>query len=270
MTHLKGEPVQAGPERVFVETGGGKYEIIIHGTPRPGRAAIIFLHEGLGSAGLWRDYPARIAAGAGTRAVAISRLGYGGSGPAALPRPVDYMAREALFVMPGLVSALGLDSYVLYGHSDGGSIALYNAVEKNLPGLLGVVTEAAHVLCEELTMDSIRKARMEYTEGVLRGKLARHHGANVDTAFWGWCDMWLDPAFSAWNFAGLLKPARVPVLSIQGDRDEYGTMAQLDAIKESMGGEVKLIPGAGHAIFRDRPGEAEAAVLPFIKNLVVS
>lgn len=254
--------------KFFVEAGGKKFEIIAHGKPEPGGTAILFLHEGLGSAGLWRDFPGKVAQGAGAQALAISRLGYGGSDTTRLPRPVDYMAREASEVMPLIIKALNLDRYVLYGHSDGGSIALYMAVNQSMPGLLGVVTEAAHVICEELTMSSIREADREYADGGLKAKLARHHGANVDTAFRGWCDMWLDPEFSRWNFEGLLKPARVPVLSIQGDRDEYGTIAQLDAIRDRMGGEVKLINGAGHAVFRDLPDEALKAVLPFIKGLL--
>lgn len=253
--------------RVYHTVGGSVFETRGFGKTGDGGPVIVFLHEGLGSARLWRDYPARVASAVGLSAVAVSRLGYGDSDPCPLPRPVDYMEREAESTLPALLAAMGLEEFILYGHSDGGSIALLYAAGDPSQGLKAVVTEAAHVFCEELTLSSIRAARTAFDGGSLRDKLKKHH-TSVDHAFNGWCGMWLDPDFAAWNFSHLLGRIRVPVLALQGDSDEYGTMSQLRTIEDLARARIAVIADCGHAPHREKPDEALGHVVPFLKGVL--
>jgi pimeloyl-ACP methyl ester carboxylesterase len=234
---------------------------------RPTAATLVFLHEGLGCVASWRDFPARLAQATGLGALVYSRLGYGGSEACALPRPLGYMHDEAR-LLPDILCAASLGDVILVGHSDGASIALIHAGQQPWPGLRGVVAEAAHVFCEDVSVASIAKAAAAYRDGGLREKLARYHGANVDCAFWGWNRAWLDPAFRQWNIEEFLPRIAVPVLAIQGADDEYGTVAQLDAIARGVRAPVEtmLLPDCGHAPHRDRPAAALAAMADFIKR----
>ena len=232
-------------------------------------AALVFLHEGLGSAKQWRDFPARVGEGSGLAALAYSRLGYGGSDPVTLPRPLDYMEDEARRFLPALLDALALDSVVLVGHSDGASIALVHAALDGGKRVRGLVLEAPHVFVEDVSVASIADAREAFDNGDLREKLAKHHGDNVDVAFRGWNDAWLDPAFRAWNLEAYLPQIDVPVLVIQGDDDPYGTRAQVDAIARQVRGpvEVLMLPRCGHSPHRDQPEAAAVAMIAFAKSL---
>ena len=250
---------------------GVRVEIAWHGPPPDAAPTLVLLHEGLGSVSVWRDFPARVAAATGMGALVSSRPGYGASDPVPLPRPLSYMQDEALGGLPALLDAAGVRACVLFGHSDGGSIALVFA-GSGLPQaarVLGLVLEAPHVFVEDVSVKSIAAARVSFETGALRERLARHHGANVDVAFRGWNDAWLDPGFRAWNIEEYLPRIRVPSLVIQGEDDAYGTLAQVDAIERGSGGPVTrlVLPRCGHAPHRDAPDEVLAAVTAFVATL---
>ncbi len=223
--------------------------------PGPGVApTLLFLHEGLGSVSLWRDFPERLAAATGMGALVYSRAGYGRSDPCVLPRPLDYLEREGRDILPRVVETAGLRDYHLVGHSDGGSIALVYAGVARRPGLRSVITEAAHVFNETICIEAARRVRDHYLSGELRERLARHHGDNVDCAFYGWNDAWTDPGFESMNLEAYLPGVTVPCLVLQGRDDDYGTPAQVRAIESGVGGAAEswLIPACGHAPHRDR------------------
>jgi pimeloyl-ACP methyl ester carboxylesterase len=255
--------------RATLRLRGGRIEVIHVRPNRPDARSptLIFLHEGLGSAALWREFPQRLVARTGCPALLYSRYGYGGSDPIALPRPLDYMHREALDVLPELVAHTRIGDHVMIGHSDGASIALLYAARAANPGLRGVISEAAHVFCEDATVAAIERARVDFLAGRLRDALARHHGANTDAAFFGWCDAWLDPAFRAWDIRAELDSIRVPVLALQGDDDPYGTALQLDAIRQRIGtgAQTEIIERCGHAPHRDRPDVVLGAMAVFVE-----
>lgn len=252
-----------------MEAGGRRLEYRWFG-PGPGDApTVVFLHEGLGSAGLWRTFPARLAEMTGCGAMAYSRAGYGGSDPVPLPRPIRFMHDEAA-VLGELLDALEIGEHVLFGHSDGASIALIHAGREPRPGLRGAVLEAPHVFAEEHGLASIARIREVYAETDLRARLARHHGANVDVAFRGWNDVWLDPGFRAWNLEEFLPAVRVPLLVVQGEDDEYGTWAQVEAIQRQSGGPVEVlpVPRCGHAPHAEHPDVVLAAAAEFVRRVL--
>ncbi len=227
----------------------------------PRAPLIVFLHEGLGSLAAWRDFPRALCAAAGARGLVYSRPGYGGSTTRAANEPwgLDFMHVQAEVVLPALLAALGVTApYHLLGHSDGGSIALIHAAR--FPAKVATcLVLAPHVFVEEHGLASIRAAREAYLHGDLRARLARYHD-DVDSAFWGWNDVWLAPDFPRWQIVDVLPQIRCPVVAIQGEDDAYGTMAQIDRIVADIPGAfgVKL-PACGHAAHRDRPDAIIAA-----------
>jgi len=228
----------------------------------------VFLHEGLGCVSLWKDFPDSVAAATGLPVLVYSRIGYGGSDPCTLPRPLTYMHEEGESVLPQLLAALGVQKHILVGHSDGASISLINAGSGERPDLLGVVAMAPHVFCEEISVTSIRAAGKAYAEADLKARLEKYHGGNVDCAFRGWCDAWLDPAFMQWNIEGYVDRIRVPVLVIQGEDDEYGTAAQVDSIVRRAGAESLMLPGCGHSPQRDQPEASLRAISAFCRKVM--
>jgi pimeloyl-ACP methyl ester carboxylesterase len=249
-----------------IVAGGHRLEAAWHG-PRPDAApTLVLLHEGLGCVAMWRDWPARLAAASGLGVLVYSRWGYGGSEPITPPRPLTYMHDEGEHTLPELLDAAGVRRAVLVGHSDGGSIALIHAgTPRAQPRIAGSALLAAHVFCEELSVTSIAAARDAFTGGDLRPRLARFHGANVDGAFWGWNRAWLDPAFRRWNLEEYLPRIAAPLLVIQGEDDAYGTLAQVDAIVAGARTATTrlVLPGCGHAPWRERPDETTRAVVDF-------
>jgi len=230
---------------------------------RGGGTELVFLHEGLGSIAQWRDVPAQIADATGSAAFVYSRRGYGASDPVEVPRPLTYMHDEAA-ALPALLAEEGITAPILVGHSDGASIAILAA-----GGGLAVkalVLIAPHVFVEDISVVSIAKARDAYQTGDLRAKLARHH-RDVDGAFWGWNRAWLDPEFRRWNIESCLPRITAPVLVVQGEADEYGTMLQVEAIRRGLAGpcEVLVVPGAGHAPHRTDGVPAQIAA--FIRRV---
>lgn len=249
--------------------GGQRLEIAWHGPAPEDAPTLVFLHEGLGCVAMWRDFPAKLAAATGCGALVYSRLGYGRSDACVLPRPVRFMHDEALNVLPRLLAAAGIHECVLVGHSDGGSIALIYAGGTAAEPLRGVIAEAPHVFCEEVTVCAIRKAKESYERGDLRQRLMRYHGANTDCAFYGWSDTWLRPDFLGWNLEAYLPRIRVPMLVVQGENDEYGTPAQVDAIARQAGGEVEvmMLPRCGHAPHREQEAVTLQAMAQFIARV---
>ncbi|MBI9082196.1 MAG: alpha/beta hydrolase [Desulfobacterales bacterium] len=253
-----------------ITVNGKQLEALWHG-PSPERApTLVFLHEGLGCVAMWRDFPARLAAAVGCSAFVFSRLGYGGSGPCELPRPLDFMHEEGLNVMPAVIAAAGIGDHIVIGHSDGGSIGIVYAGGTPAPGLKGLITEAAHVFCEAISVASIERARDAYVNGDLRPRLAKYHGANTDGAFWGWNGVWLHPEFIHWNLEPFLPGIRVPLLAIQGENDPYGTVAQLDAIarKDGAGAQRVLLSDCAHCPHHERPAATFARMKAFILKIL--
>src|SRR5579872_1282837 len=237
--------------------------------PSPDEAAtIVLLHEGLGSLGLWRDFPEKLARATGFGVFAYSRRGYGGSDPVELPRPLDYMTREATDVLPDVLNAIGLKRGLLLGHSDGASIAALYLGNRQDHRVRGLILLAPHFFAEAFGLASIAEAKRVFEAGELRARLARHH-KNVDGAFWGWNRAWLDPAFKQWNIEDAIDYVRVPVLAIQGRQDQYGTLAQIAALERRLYAPLDkiILENCGHAAFIDKPQETLAAIAAFVAKL---
>jgi pimeloyl-ACP methyl ester carboxylesterase len=244
-----------------------EYELLI---PSPdSTTTLIFLHEGLGCLAMWRDFPRRVAAATGCRALTYSRAGYGGSTPCTLPRPLTFMHDEGLKVLPQILATSAVQRAVLVGHSDGASIALINAGGAADQRIVGLVLMAPHVFVEELTIQSIRAAAAAYQTTDLRTRLARYHGDQVDSTFFGWTGVWLDQGFRTWNLEALLPRIEVPVLLIQGEEDDYGTLRQLERIQAKLprGADQLLLPGCGHAPYRERPEATLQAIVGFLAKI---
>jgi pimeloyl-ACP methyl ester carboxylesterase len=232
---------------------------------------VVFLHEGLGSLSAWRDFPDRLCAAARVRGVVYSRAGYGWS----TPRPhasrwgTDFMHLQARNSLPALLRALSVDTENtppwLFGHSDGASIALIYAA--TFPHqAAGVIAVAPHLFVEDLSIRSIERTRDTYRTSDLAQRLGRHHG-DVESAFWGWNDIWLDPAFRSWNIESLLPSIRCPVLAVQGHDDEYGTMAQIDHLAAGVAqAQLVKLANCGHSPHRDQPAALIEAAAGFIKQ----
>lgn len=222
---------------------------------------IVLLHEGLGCVGLWGDFPQKLAQATGCGVFAYSRRGYGASDRVALPRPLTYMHEEAQIVLPRLLDVIGFRRGFLVGHSDGASIAAIFAGSVEDERVRGVALIAPHVFVEDISVRSIAEAKTAYEQGDLKRKLARWH-ADVDGAFYGWNGAWLDPEFRKWDLTGFLPAIAKPVQVVQGEADQYGTMAQVDAIAKGCAGPVETVklPGVGHSPHREAPqGLLEAA-----------
>jgi pimeloyl-ACP methyl ester carboxylesterase len=226
------------------------------------RPPLVLLHEGLGSARLWRRFPEELQAATGCRVVAFSRYGHGRSEPPPKPRTPAFFHEEALEVLPELLARLGAVKPILVGHSDGGSIALIHAGHHPVTALALL---APHVVVEDVTVDAIRETRRRYLEGDLRERMARHHD-DVDAAFWGWCDVWLDPEFRAWSLEADAERVTAPSLLIQGEDDPYGTLDQLDRIEARVRGPVqRLVVAGGHSPHLEAADEVVAAIAAFIE-----
>jgi pimeloyl-ACP methyl ester carboxylesterase len=228
---------------------------------------LVFLHEGLGCVSLWRDFPDKVARRLGARALVYSRFGYGQSDGLAVKRTPRFMHEEALEVLPELLDCLGIARPLLIGHSDGASIALIHAAAAGRP-VSGLVVMAPHVYIEDVCLESIARVRATYAGGNLRARLAKHH-ARVDDAFLGWADTWLLPEFRAWTIEGLVGQIAIPVLAIQGEDDEYGTLAQLDRIESRAKGPVRrlVLPSCGHSPHRDQEPAVIDAIARFVADL---
>ena len=252
----------------FISVAGHRVEyehIDVGGRDRP---TLVLLHEGLGSIEMWRDFPQRLAHATGTRVVVYSRYGYGNSDPLVEPRGVGYMHEEALIALPALLDALGIAQPILVGHSDGASIALIHAGGSDR-SIMGVVAMAPHVIVEDISVASIAAARDAYAMTDLRARLSRYH-ADVDGAFRGWNDIWLSRDFRSWDIEEYLPRIRCPVLAIQGEDDEYGTMEQLATIARKVPDcELVKLEDCRHSPHRDQPEAVLGAIARFVDRLCV-
>jgi pimeloyl-ACP methyl ester carboxylesterase len=232
------------------------------------RPTLVFLHEGLGSIRQWRDFPVKVVAATGCRALVYDRYGYGQSDVLEEPRrSVRFMHDEALVSLPELRRKLGIDDPILVGHSDGASIALIHAGAGH--AARGVAVMAPHVFIEPICIESIKKAANSFETTDLPARLERYH-RNARKTFYGWAEVWLDPDFERWDIREEYLPnIPAPVLAIQGENDEYGTMAQLDEIAARVAGPCELLKleDCGHSPFRDQPEKTLAALTGFIHRL---
>lgn len=232
----------------------------------PAAPPLVFLHEGLGSIGLWRDFPDRVAAATGARTLVYSRLGHGRSDPPPGVRGMDYLHREALDVLPAVLDQCGIETPILVGHSDGASIALIFAALAGRP-VRGLVLEAPHSFVETVTLTGIRDAVEAARTTDLLQKLSRHHDA-AEALFRAWSDTWLSPPFAGWTIEKSLPAIRCPTLVIQGEDDEYGTPEQVHAITRRVSGPAEglLLPRCGHTPHRDQPDAVLDATVRFIRG----
>lgn len=251
----------------FVTANGRKLDYRWIAPARPEAPPLVFLHEGLGSIELWREFPDRVAAATGCGVLIYSRYGYGRSDRLDGPRPLDYLHQEALIALPEVLERLGLVNPVLIGHSDGASIALIHAGAGRWP-VRALILEAPHVFVEEVTLAGIVEAKRAFETTDLRHRLARYH-VDAEATFRGWSETWLNPDFRTWNIEEVLPGIRAPILAIQGEDDEYGTLAQLDAIAAQAGGPVHrlVLPRCGHTPHRERAEEVLDAMTRFIAEL---
>jgi pimeloyl-ACP methyl ester carboxylesterase len=235
---------------------------------RPG-PTLVLLHEGLGCVSMWRGFPAQLAEATGLPVFAWSRAGYGRSAPIELPRPLDFIAREAHTTVGPLLDAAGIADCVLVGHSDGASIALVYAGTAADPRVRAVAVMAPHVLTETKTVMNIAETKRVFESTDLRAKLARHHGDNVDCAFWGWCDAWLDAGFAYWNIEAALDGIAVPVLAIRGNDDAYNTSVHVASIARRVRGPVTRLDleACGHAPHLEQPDAVRDAIATFVRKL---
>ena len=255
--------IQADGHRLRVRT------IVPAGKRLSESPVMVFLHEGLGSIEIWRDFPEALVGLVGFPALVYDRYGSGGSEPLRETRRENHFLREAEVVLPEVLAAFGIDRPILVGHSDGGTVALlYAARYPDSP--LGVITEAAHVFTETLTLASIRKAVTAFESGDLRAKLARFHGEQTESMFHGWADIWLSQEHEQWNMESALPGIVCPLLVIQGENDEYGTMAQVNAIVKGVSGKVDtlIIADCAHVAHRQAPEKTLAGMAVFIDSLL--
>ena len=256
--------------RRTLTAGGRRLEYAWHGPGPSAAPTLVFLHDGIGCVDTWRDFPSVLAAAVGCGALVFSRAGYGGSEPVPLPRPLDYLEEEGEVTLPDVLDAAGIRVAFLVGHSDGASISLLHAsTARAVPRVRGLVLEAPHVFCEDITVEGIGRLREEYLQGDLRKRLARYQRGNVECAFWGWCRAWLDPGFRAWNIEDRLRTVTAPAMVIQGVDDPFGTLRQVDAIERGAGGTVRrlVLDRCGHTPHRERRDATLAAMAGFLRSL---
>jgi len=257
------------PDEGFLDLAPLRLEYRMIG-PRPAAApTIVMLHEGLGCVGLWGSFPDAIAAATGAGVLVYSRAGYGKSSPGKLPRGISFLQEEACEVLPRLLEAIGFQRGLLLGHSDGASIAAIYAGTVQDHRVRGLILMAPHFFTEEIGLAEIRRAREAFYSGILREKLKRWH-ADVDCAFRSWNEPWLNPDFRKWDITEALGYIRVPILVIQGEADQYGTLRQVEAARQECFCPVEtvVLPGARHVLHRDAPELTVKAVADFTNRLL--
>ncbi|HTH17780.1 MAG TPA: alpha/beta hydrolase [Magnetospirillum sp.] len=253
----------------FLEVEGVRLEARFLGPDPAAAPTLVFLHEGLGSAALWKDLPERVSGATGCGVLMYSRHGYGTSTRKPHPWPETYLHDEALYWLPRVLEAANVRRAILVGHSDGGSISAIAAGAGVVPQVEGVVLMAPHVMVEPATLAGVNGAIEAFEKGRLRDHLARYHH-NVDDAFWGWAKAWTQFGDNGWDVRSLLPGIRVPVLVLQGDDDEYGSAAQYESIREAVSApvEVRVLPHCRHLLYRDAPFEVVGALTAFVSAVV--
>lgn len=260
--------------QVAIQAAGRQVDIEVQwvGVANPAAPLLVFLHEGLGSVAMWKDFPERLCQACGLRGLVYSRPGYGRSTPRAANEHwgLDFMHIQAQQVLPALLSALGVQGrYSLLGHSDGGSISLLHAAHAP-ERVSAAIVMAPHILVEEFGLISIREARNQYASGTLRQGLAKYHD-DVDSAFWGWNDIWLDPGFRPWRIDDQLGRITCPLMAVQGVDDAYGTLEQIRGIARKVPQcELLELQACGHSPHKDQPDRLIAAVTHFFQRAVTA
>lgn len=250
-------------ETLWIDPNSTNAGMSVSPEPNVDRPVIVMLHEGLGSVAMWKEFPHRVAAATGCRVLAYSRYGHGSSERLAEARAMNFMHHEGELVLPEFLERLGIRRPVLLGHSDGGSIALVFA-GTHPENVRALILEAPHVFVEDLSVSSITKAKIAYEKTDLPLRLGRYH-EHVDATFWGWNDIWLDPRFRDWNIESYLSSIRCPVLCIQGEEDEYGTRAQLEAIRARVpAAQIQMLANCRHSPHRDQPEATLHHVVKFM------
>lgn len=252
-----------------LQIDGRKIETAWFG-PSPERApTLVLLHEGLGCVAMWRDFPQRLAERTGYGVFVYSRFGYGQSDPAPLPRPLTYMHDEALQILPRVLDAAGIRKTILVGHSDGASIATIYAGGTQDFRVRGVALLAPHFLVEDISIQSIAAAKVAYETGNLRERLAKYH-RDVDVAFRGWNDAWLDPEFRKWRIDEYVAHIRVPMLIVQGTDDQYGTLEQIRLAEREAycPVETAILERCGHSPHLDQPDATIEAIAEFVHRIL--
>jgi len=235
-----------------------------------GQPVLVFLHEGLGCVDLWRDFPDKLSCDTGLPAFVYSRKGYGNSDPQEQPRSLDFMHIEGLNVLPMVLDEAEIESAILIGHSDGASIAIIHTGNSDDDRIKGLILEAPHLFVEQKTITGIRQIKTVYEQGNLRERLKRYHGENVDNAFRGWVEAWLDPAFESCNIEEYVPLISVPTMAVQGCADEYGTDAHIKALKTLLPGSVEIIElrDCGHSPHIDKAQDTLEAMTNFIMRII--
>lgn len=252
----------------MLTAGGKRLEYRCLGPSPDAAPTIVMLHEGLGCVALWRDFPEKVAAATGLGVFVFSRAGYGRSDPAELPRPLDFMTREAVGVLPEVLDRIGLRQGILLGHSDGATIAAIYGGRVPDSRLRGLILMAPHFFTEPMGLAEIAKTREVYETTDMGQKMAKYH-RDPDNAFRGWNDTWLHPDFEAWNVAEVIDQLRVPVLAIQGRDDQYGTPAQIEEIEKRLRAplDISIIDDCRHSPQFEQPEKTLAAVAEFTARL---
>lgn len=271
---LHASPQQAGPQFCALNWDDRRVQIEyqwLHTGAAADAPLMVFLHEGLGSVSMWRDFPTRLCARLGWSGLVYSRPGYGQSTPRPRhqPLPTDFLERQALDVLPALLAALGVDGRQrplwLLGHSDGGSIALIHAAT-HTDSVAGLVVMAPHIVVEDISVTSIARVREAYQRTEMPQRLARHH-RDPEASFYGWNDVWLSAAFRSWSIERLLPGLRCPVLALQGEDDEYGTLRQVQGIAQAHARtEVEVLAHCGHSPHKDQTETVLARVTDFVRR----
>lgn len=256
--------------RGFIEIQGGALEYRwLQGSK--GLPTLVLLHEGLGCADLWKKFPEKLQTLTKSSVFVYSRFGYGGSDGCQLPRPVSYMHEEA-GNLSTILSHVPGSQFILVGHSDGASIATIHAAENTDASIQGLVLLAPHFFVEEMTLESIAKIKMTFESTDFRQRLMRYHGEQVDSVFGGWIDIWLNPEFKSWNICDSLTNVTIPILILQGDDDEYGSGAQIDAARKYASGPVGYLYycGCGHSPQIRYEDEVSEEINNFVQALQIS
>lgn len=255
-------------QRGEVSVDGKRLEALWIEPRQARRPAIVMLHEGLGSIALWKEFPAKLAERTGCGVLVYSRYGHGSSDKLMEKRPVRFMHHEGEVVLPELLEKFAIVKPILVGHSDGGSISLIFA-GRYPNAVSGLILEAPHVFVEDLSIASIAQAKVTYETTDFPQRLGRYH-ANVDATFWGWNDIWLDPAFRSWNIGEYVPKITCPVLCIQGEEDEYGTIAQVEAIKAGAPQtRIAMLPNCKHSPHRDQEAKTLELMAEFVGRIQI-
>ncbi|MHB8797635.1 MAG: alpha/beta fold hydrolase [Thermoanaerobaculia bacterium] len=258
----------AGSRPLSLHLPAGRLEAVVvrSAESSPGRAPIVFLHDALGAISLWRDLPERLCAAAGREGLVYDRLGYGGSDPWPAPPGLDFFDVEARQALPEVLRQAGIARPILFGHSDGATIALlFAAAFPEVPA--AVVAVAGHVFIEEETVAGVEEAAVAWRTTDLPARLARHHGEKAESVFRFWSETWRDPAFRGFSAVEAIRPIRCPLLVLQGEKDEYASAAQVEAIASAVSGPVRtiLLPGLGHFPHREEPERVIAETTGFLE-----